>query len=415
MPQSRTRVFLYVVILLVIAGIALIWWRTHQAGMGPSGQRARMRFLYGGPLPVVVDAAKQGDINLYLNGLGSVTPLVTDTVRSQISGQLLEVDFKEGDEVKKGQLLAVIDPRPYQVALEQAEGQLQQAQASLKDAQLDLKRYQELATQDSIAQQQVDTQQATVLQDEGVIKVDQAAIDNAKLNLVYCHITAPVAGVVGLRQVDPGNYVTPGDANGLVVLTQIKPISVEFTLPEDNIPEVIRRLHAGEKLEVDAFDRADTNKLASGTLTSVDNEVDPSTGTFKLRATFANADESLFPNQFVNARLLLGVLHDVTVIPTSAVERGEQGDFVYLIQQPQNVATARPVKLGVTEGERVQVLSGLDDGDLVVVDGADKLKEGQAVTIQKASDALPSTGVPKTPHHRKKKGGWGGGGWGGKQ
>lgn len=415
MPQTRTRVFLYVVILLVIAGIALIWWRTHQAGMGPSGERARMRFLYGGPLPVVVAAARQGDINLYLNGLGSVTPLVTDTVRSQISGQLLEVDFKEGEEVKKGQLLAVIDPRPYQVALEQAEGQLQQAQASLKDAQLDLKRYQELATQDSIAQQQVDTQQATVLQDEGVVKVDQAAIDNAKLNLVYCHITAPVAGVVGLRQVDPGNYVTPSDANGLVVLTQIKPISVEFTLPEDNIPEVIRRLHAGEKLEVDAFDRDDTNKLASGTLTSVDNEVDPSTGTFKLRATFANEDESLFPSQFVNARLLLGVLHDVTIIPTSAVERGEQGDFVYLIEQPQNVATARPVKLGVTEGERVQVLSGLEDGDLVVVDGADKLKEGQAVTIQKASDALPSTGVPKTPHHRKKKGGWGGGGWGGKQ
>lgn len=442
MPQSRSRVVLFIVIFLAVAAFPLIWWKTHSNGAGASGQAARMRFLYGGPLPVIVAAAKQGDINLYINGLGAVTPLVTDTLQSQISGQLLEVDFKEGEEVKKGQLLAVIDPRPYQVALEQAEGQLQEAQAALKDAQLDLKRYQDLVKQDSIAQQQVDTQQATVLQDEGVIKVDQAAIDNAKLNLTYCHITAPVDGVVGLRQVDPGNYVTPNLPNGLVVLTQIKPITVEFTLPEDDIPEVISRLHAGQKLAVDAFDRSETTKLASGVLTSVDNEVDPSTGTIKMRATFPNEDESLYPSQFVNARLQLGVLHDVTVIPTSAIERGEQGTFVYLIQQgppqpeqqappqqtkppqqpqaPQGIAVARPVQLGATEGERVQVLSGLEEGDLVVVDGADRLKEGMPVAIQKASDANPSTGVPKGGRHHKGKGanGWGGsggGGWGGKR
>jgi multidrug efflux system membrane fusion protein len=354
--------------------------------------------MMNGPLPVVAQPAEKGDLHVYLNGLGAVTPLATVTIRTQISGQLVEIRFTEGQMVAKGDLLAIIDPRPYQVALEQAQGQLIQAQAQLKEAQVDLSRYEKLAEQDSIAGQQVDTQRALVSQYEGLVQVDKSAIDSATLNLTYCHITAPISGRVGLRQVDIGNYVTPGDANGLVVLTQLKPIAAIFTLPEDNIPSVVARVRSGAQIPIDAFDRTQTRKIATGSLLTIDNEVDPTTGTFKLRALFPNDDESLFPNQFVNIRMLLTIDKGMTVIPTSAIERGQQGAFVYVVQ-PDNTVASRTVTLGTTEGERVEALSGLAVGERVVVDGADKLKDGMEVIVQASENGTPAP----TPARRRRR------------
>lgn len=427
--MAKSRVFrpLYIIPILVVALIGVLWWVNHQQEVpgGNSMQRysksggggGHHGFMMNGPMPVVAVPATKGDINLYFNGLGTVTPITTVTVRTQVSGQLVKVNYIEGQEVKKGFILAEIDPRPYQNSLATAKGQLMQAQAQLKEAQLNLQRYKDLASQDSIAQQQVDTQAALVTQDEGIVNVDQAAIDSANLNLTYCKITAPVDGRVGLRLVDAGNYVTPGDSTGIVVLTQQKPITVIFSLPEDNIPEVAQRLHDGATIPVDAYDRTVTKKLASGKLATFDNEVDPSTGTFKLKAIFDNNDETLFPSQFVNARMLLDVLHGVTVISTSAIERGEQGTFVYVVTKPDNTVTAKTISLGATEGEKVQVTKGINDGDLVVIDGADKLKEGMEVTVQTPEQAIPSTGVPADADQRSKygKGGKGGKGkYGGK-
>jgi multidrug efflux system membrane fusion protein len=357
---------------------------------------------------VVVKAAEKGNLNIYMNGLGTVTPAANVTVRTQISGQLTEIHFDEGQMVNKGDLLAIIDPRPFQIALEQAQGQLLQAQSQLKTAQVDLARYETLLQQDSIAQQQVDTQRALVTQYQGLIQTDQAAIDTAKLNLNYCHITAPVSGRVGLRQVDQGNYVTPGDSNGLVVLTQIKPITVIFTLPEDAVPAVTARLRSGEPIPIDAFDRNQTHKIATGVLGTIDNQVDTTTGTFKLRGVFSNDDERLFPNQFVNVRMLLDVDRDATVIPTSAVERGQQGSYVYVVQ-PDNTVASRPVTLGTTEGERVAVTKGLAVGERVVTDGADKLKEGMQVIVQgpapSSSASEPAAADPNRKRRRKDGGG----------
>jgi len=294
--------------------------------------------------------------------------------------------------VNKGDLLAVIDPRPYQVALEQAQGQLIQAQAQYKEAQIDLERYVTLSSQDSISKQQVDAQRALAQQYEGMVKQNQGLVDGAKLNLAYCHIVAPVSGRVGLRLVDQGNYVTPNSTSGLVLLTQMKPITVIFTLPEDDIPRVLRRYRSGATIRVDAYNRDSTVKLASGTLTTVDNTVDPTTGTVKLRATFPNDDETLFPNQFVNASMLLDVVNDAIVIPTSAIERGQQGSFVYVVGADNKVAS-RPVKLGTTEGENVGV-TGVKEGESVVVDGADRLKEGMEVAPQTVAEAAKPAAKP---------------------
>jgi len=415
MAKSPIRPF-YIVPILVLALVAGLWWFNRQqdvpsfsggpggpgGGKGGSSKRGG-RFGPLGPMPVLVTPAKQSDIKVYLNGLGAVTPITTVTLHSQISGYLLDVNFTEGQDVKKGDLLALIDPRPYQVAQEQAEGNLIQAQAQLTEAKLDLERYKALAKQDSIAEQQVDTQSALVSQDVGLVKTDQAALDNAKLNLVYCHIVAPVDGRVGLRLVDKGNYVSASDSTGLVVLTQLHPITVIFTLPEDNIPDIVKQMKTGQPIPVDAFDRTVTTQLASGTLQTIDNVVDPTTGTVKLRASFENQDDILFPSQFVNVRMLLTTLHDVLVIPSSAIERGEQGTFVYLVQA-DNTVTARSIKVGITEGERVQVLSGLQAGDKVVIDGADRLKEGSEVQMQTASEADPTAGHAKSaPGDARKK------------
>lgn len=356
-------------------------------GGGPGGggrPGGRGGFGMSGPLPVVVSPAESGSINIILKGLGTVAPLATISMRTQISGYLSEVKFTEGQWVNKGDELAVIDPRPYEAALEQAQGQLLQAQAQYKEAQIDLDRYVTLSAQDSISKQQVDAQRALLAQYEGLTKTYQGSVDNAQLNLTYCHVTAPVSGRVGLRQVDQGNYVTAGDANGLVILTQVKPITVLFTLPEDNIPAVVKQQRAGSEIPVDAWNRDSTVKLAKGHLSTIDNTVDPTTGTFKLRAVFKNDDEALFPNQFVNVSMLLDVERGATVIPTSAIERGQQGSFVYVVGDDNKVA-ARDVQLGATEGERVAVTKGIHVGEKVVVDGADRLKDGMEVAAQLAA------------------------------
>jgi multidrug efflux system membrane fusion protein len=384
------------IILLVIVGLVVLVRPGVQEAPGGRGA--------GGPTAVNAAQAEKGDIQVILNALGTVTPLQNVTVRTQISGQLQQIAFTEGQMVKKGDFLAEVDPRPYQAALEQARGTLARDQALLKNAQLDAERYVKLVQQDSIASQTRDTQLALVRQDEGIVLTDQAAVDTAKLNLDYCHIVSPVTGRVGLRQVDQGNYVTPGDANGLVVVTQLQPISALFTLPEDNVGAVSKPMHAGQSLAVTAMDRANTTKLATGALTNIDNQIDTTTGTFKMRAQFDNTDESLFPNQFVNIQLLVDTLRDQTVVPTSAIQRGAPGTFVYLVGADSTVSV-RPVKLGVAQGERQAITSGLQPGDTVVTDGVDHLRDGAKVVLPDAQPPATNGGGKAGSHRRHQTGG----------
>jgi multidrug efflux system membrane fusion protein len=392
--ESLRRWWVWLLLLCLLAAGAYIFLinpgKTQQLA-AKQGPTAAARSV-----PVVAVPAKTGDIGIYLTGLGSVTPLNTVTVKSRIDGQLMKVLFREGQMVKQGDLLAEIDPRPYQVQLTQAEGQMAHDQALFKNAQVDLKRYRKLFAEDSIAEQQLSTQEALVRQYDGSIKADQGQIDNARLQLLYCRITAPIGGRVGLRQVDPGNMVHASDQNGLVVITQLQPITVVFTIPEDNLPPVLKKLQAGDRLTVEAYDREQKIRLATGYLLTVDNQIDLSTGTIRLKAVFPNDDSSLFPNQFVNVRLLLDVQRGATIVPVSAIQQGTQGAFVYVVQADHTVAL-RQVKVGPTQGGDVSIDTGITPGELVVVDGVDKLREGSKVELPTKDNDTPGRGTHLRP------------------
>ncbi|MGN6770764.1 MAG: MdtA/MuxA family multidrug efflux RND transporter periplasmic adaptor subunit [Rhizobiaceae bacterium] len=377
--QGRNRGWLpWAIFLLVVAAVgAYLWQRPIATGEVPH-QRRMMQ-----PSSIGIATVGKGDMDVTLDALGTVTSLATVTIKSQITGQLTEVDFKEGQDVRKGDLLAQIDPRPYQAALAQAQGQLARDQALLNGAQVDLARYKSLAAQNAIPHQTLDTQIALVAQYEGTIEADKATVQAATVNLAYCRIVAPVDGRAGLRQVDPGNYVTPSDTSGIVVITQIQPISVLFTIPEDELQAVAQRLHQGAVLPVAAYDRTGENKLADGRLETFDSQIDPTTGTIKLRATFPNEGRLLYPNQFVNVELLVDEHKDVAIIPTAAVQRGQPGTFAYVVNADSTVSV-RNIELGVTNGDRVEVRSGLSTGERVVVDGADKLRDGAKVHVRDA-------------------------------
>jgi len=373
----RHWLWLIAIVVLVLAVYLVARHRTQKSSSASAAGAGR-----GMPATLVTAAtAHKGDIGVYFSGLGAVTPLYTVTVTSRVDGQLMNVYYKEGQTVRKGELLAEIDPRPFEVQLKQAEGQLIKDQANLQNARVDLARYQELIKRNAVAEQTLATQQATVVQDEGIVKTDQAMIDSAKLNLVYSRITAPITGRVGLRLVDPGNIVLTAGNTPLMVLTQIEPISVIFTIAEDQVPAVVKRFRAGQRLQVDAYDRDLKRKLSQGYLLTLDNQIDQTTGTLKLRAIFDNKDDALFPNQFVNARLLVEEKYGVTLVPTAAIQRGTQRTFVYLVK-PDNTVTVRDVSLGTTEGDNVEVVSGLVPGDVVVTTGVDKLQEGSKVNAQ---------------------------------
>ncbi len=380
-------------LLLVVAAIAWLVLRPSAKQGGPGGRaggRPPMAAMANLPVPVRIATAAQQDIDIFLRSLGTVTAYNTVTVRSRVSGELVDVAFQEGQQVKAGDLLAQVDPRAFQVALDQARGTQMQNLAQLENARRDLQRYQALFKQDSIARQQVDTQAALVRQYEGAVKSDQANVDNAKLQLDYARITAPISGRLGLRQVDRGNLVSSADTNGLVVITQTQPISVVFTLPETQLPEVRTELAAGKTLTVDAYDRADTRRIATGTLETLDNQIDVTTGTLKLKARFDNADDALFPNQFVNVRLHVLTRKDVTAIPTAAVQQGSAGAFVFLVQDDNTIAV-RQVKLGAINSGMVAVNEGLKPGDRVVTEGTDRLRAGAKVEILGGAEVIPAT------------------------
>ncbi len=389
---TRSHWLIWLAVLVAVGvGVYFLWSRSKTTQSASSATKKGKGGAGGAPIPVVATKSRKGDIGVYFTGLGAVTPIYTVTVKSVVDGQLMSVKYKEGDLVNKGDLLVEIDPRPFEVQLTQAQGQLIKDQAILANARIDLARYKTLAAQQAIPEQQFATQQATVTQDEGIVKTDQGLIDSANLNITYSHITAPITGRIGLRLVDPGNIVHASDTNGLLVITQLQPISVIFTIAEDELPVVVKKMNAGQQLTVDAYSRDTTTKISSGTLTTLDNQIDPTTGTLRLRATFDNKDNSLFPNQFVNARLLVQEKHGVTLLPTAAIQRNSQATYVYVVK-PDSTVTVRQVTLGTTEGNDSEITSGMTPGEVVVMTGVDKLQEGTKVNAQ-----LPSTKPANSP------------------
>src|SRR5271165_2522831 len=408
-PAAQTRgvlafarlhwVALLVVVVILLLLIALARYIQNKQSV-PAAAGAPGRGGQNGPVAVTVATAAPGDIQLRIPALGTVTPLATVTVRTQVSGVMQKILFTEGQTVHQGDSLAQIDPRPYEAALQQMQGNLKRDQALLADAKLDLKRYEGLVKEDSIAEQQLDTQRALVDQYTGTIESDEGQVNTAKVNLLYTHIAAPVTGRVGLRQVDQGNYVTPGDANGIVLINELQPITVIFPIPEDNVSAVMKRLHDGATLSAEAYDRTNSTKIADGKLLTADNTIDVTTGTVKLRAQFDNQDNALFPNQFVNIQLLQDVLANQIIIPNSAVRRGAPNGvastFVYVVNGDNTVAV-RPVTLGVVDGERVAVTAGLKGGEVVVTEGGDRLRDGAQIILPGAPAAAGAARPAGTP------------------
>jgi multidrug efflux system membrane fusion protein len=393
-PPSKLRIGLGLAIAVGLVVAAYVIVHTYRAP-----QPANPRFAAGGLQSVGAATVGPGNIRVIVNALGTVTPLATVTVQTQISGQLTEVAFTEGQLVNKGDFLAQVDARPYEIAKAQAEGQLAHDQGLLAQAQTDLKRYQTLVAQNSIARQQAEDQAFLVQQDEGTVKVDQAQVDAQALNIAYCHIVSPVTGRIGLRLVDPGNYVQTSSASSIAVVTQLQPITVIFSVAEDYLPDIMPQFTAGTALQATAFDRANVKQLATGKVSAVDSQIDTTTGTVKLRAQFDNADGALFPNQFVNVQLLLRTLTDVVTVPTVAIQRGspngQQGSYVYVVNA-DNTVSVRPIAIGPTDGSMTAVNSGLAAGDHVVIDGADRLREGLHVNVS-TLDGKPPQGAAGAP------------------
>ena len=386
--RIRIGVGLIVLIGLIIAAYEFVPWT--RTGRQTAGRQLP-------PQPVGAATIASGDIRVVVNALGTVTPIATVTVQTQINGQLLEVGFTEGQLVKKGDFLAQIDPRPYELLQAQYEGQLAHDQGLLAQAQVDLARYQKLAEQNSIARQQYEDQIYIVQQYQGTVKLDQAQIDQQKLNVLYCRIVSPITGRVGLRLIDPGNYVQTANSSGIAVVTQMQPITVIFPIPEDDLPQIVPQLNASATLQVAAYDRANVKLLATGRVIALDSQIDTTTGTVKVRSQFDNPDYALFPNQFVNAQLLVRTLHDAVTVPTAAIQRGAPGTYVYVINGDGTVSV-RPVSLGPTDGPMAAVNSGLSLGERVVVDGGDRLRDGARVIVPGAQGGVqgqaPATTAP---------------------
>lgn len=393
---SRRRLWVILIVLAALVGVGAWIAQGRQGKMQPAkaagggaagggGQEAR-------PVPVVVMPVRTGDLTVYQTALGTVTPLNTVTVKSRVDGQLMRTHFTEGQIVHTGDLIAEIDPRPFQAQLVQAEGQLARDQANLANARLDLERYTRLAEREMIARQQLDTQQMVVNQAEAAIKMNAGNIDAIKLQLTYCRITAPITGRVGLRLVDPGNVIKAADTGGLVVITQFEPIALVFSVPEDSLPPILRRFRSGGGVPVDAYDREGRTKIASGTLAAIDNQIDPATGTVKMKASFANKDGALYPNQFVNARVLIDVLHDALLAPAEAIQRGPQGSYVFVVKD--NVVQLRRVQPGPSDEGIVVVRAGVAAGEAVIVDGAEKVQDRARVAPSVRQPGAPPAGQP---------------------